>query len=82
MTNIVILVLILLAMMAFFIGLGIYFHRHPEDDELNDREYLDSDGDHQYYDRSIIEKKEFLRRHPEAKDKLRTLSRMLKGNSD
>lgn len=81
MTNIILLLMILLALMVLFIGFGIYFHRHHEDDCLNSRPYLDSDGDHEYYDRSIIEKKEFLRRHPEAKGKIRTLSRMFKGDN-
>lgn len=80
MTNILILVLTLLALMALFIGLGIYFHRHPGQEENNDRVYLNSDGNHEYYDRSLIEKNRFLRKHPEAKGKLRTLSRLFKGN--
>lgn len=34
---------------------------HDMDDQ---RHYLDKDGDHVYYNESIIEKKEFRRKHP------------------
>lgn len=45
------------------------------DFEENNRTFLDEDGDHSYYDRSLIEKKEFRKRHPEIKD-IRTFGRL------
>lgn len=74
MSQIIIFLIILLMLMLLFIGLGVYFHKHPEQDTTKD--FLNQDGDHTYYERSIIEKKEFLRKHPEAKGKLRTLRRL------
>lgn len=82
MTNIIILVIILLALMLIFIGLGLYFHSHTEEDALNDDVFLDSDGNHEYYDRSLIEKKEFLRRYPEARGKLRTIGKLFSHKGD
>lgn len=78
MTNIIIMVVALFVLMAVFVGLGLYFHRHPDDGD----EYLDSDGDHEYYDRSLIEKKEYMRRHPETRGKLRTFSRLFRERKD
>ena len=46
-----------------------------------DEGFRDDDGDHSYYDRHLIEKKEFRRRHPEVKD-VRTLKRLFKGDKD
>ena len=41
-----------------------------------DRPYRDQDGDHVYYDKSIIEKKRFHRLHP--KEAARTFSRLFR----
>ena len=41
-----------------------------------DRPFRDKDGDHLYYDESIIEKKEFRRLHP--KEAARTFSRLFR----
>lgn len=79
MTDIMILVLILVVLMIALLVLGLYFYRHPIDTGMDESEYIDSEGNHKYYDRSIIEKKEFLRRNPSEKDKVRTFSRMFKG---
>lgn len=43
--------------------------------KVDDSQYYDSEGNHIYYDRSSIEKKEFSRRHPEVKD-VRTFKRL------
>lgn len=46
------------------------------EDESN---FRNSDGDHRYYERSLIEKKDFMRQHPEIPDDdLRTLSRLFR----
>lgn len=42
----------------------------------DDRSYRDQDGDHVYYDESIIEKKRFSQLHP--KEAARTFARLLR----
>ena len=44
--------------------------------EEDDRGYRDRDGDHVYYDESIIEKKRFRRLHP--KEAARTFRRLFR----
>ena len=46
------------------------------DRKVDDSQYYDSEGNHIYYDRSSIEKKEFSKRHPEVRD-VRTFRRLL-----
>ena len=45
------------------------------DRKVDDSQYYDSEGNHIYYDRSSIEKKEFSKRHPEVRD-VRTFRRL------
>lgn len=47
-------------------------------DDSEEREpFIDDDGNHIYYERSIIEKKEFLKENPEVnEEELRTFSRL------
>ncbi|MDE6577234.1 MAG: hypothetical protein K2J82_01410 [Muribaculaceae bacterium] len=49
-------------------------------DRLNeiDRQYYDEDGNHLYYDRSIIEKEDFRRNNPEEEKNIRTLRRLFR----
>lgn len=47
------------------------------DSEYKEKELYNEDGDHLYYDRSIIEKKEFRKEHPEVKN-VRSLRRLIK----
>ena len=44
-----------------------------------DEGFRDEDGDHSYYDRHLIEKKEFRRRNPDVKD-VRSLKRLFRGD--
>ncbi|MDE5872053.1 MAG: hypothetical protein K2H22_08940 [Muribaculaceae bacterium] len=44
--------------------------------EDDDRGYRDQDGDHMYYDESLIEKKRFSRLHP--KEAARTFRRLFR----
>ena len=43
--------------------------------KVDDSQYYDPEGNHVYYDRSSIEKKEFSKRHPEVRD-VRTFKRL------
>lgn len=63
-------ILISIAIVVVLLIIVIYFNLHP--DRKKDTSYLNENGDHIYYERSIIEKKEFLKTHPNAKD-VRTL---------
>lgn len=80
MTQILIFVLIIIAIAAILIVLGIYFKRNP--DQNDDSSYLDENGDHLYYERSIIEKKEFIKENPGAKGKVRTFKALFKKDSN
>ncbi len=57
------------------IALAVSLKTHNEADDP-DRTYRDQNGDHVYYDQSIIEKKVFHRLHP--KEAARTFSRLFK----
>lgn len=44
----------------------------------NDQDFRDNKGNHPYYDRSLIEKEEFKKHHPEVSDKdIRSIRRLL-----
>ncbi len=61
--------IIILLPLLFFVNRG-----KPEREEG----FLDEEGDHSYYDRHLIEKKEFKRRNPDVKD-VRSLKRLFRG---
>ena len=42
--------------------------REDSEDEEGFKVFLDKDGNHQYYERSLIEKKRFLREHKEVRE--------------
>lgn len=63
-----IICVIILLPLLFFVNRG---NREREEG------FLDEDGDHSYYDRHLIEKKEFSRQHPEVKN-LRSFKRLFK----
>ncbi len=58
------------------IALAVSLKGSSEADDT-DSSYRDQDGDHVYYDKSIIEKKVFHRLHP--KEAARTFSRLFRG---
>ncbi len=71
-----ILLIIILIMLAVIlaIALAVSLKSHGDVDD-SDSTYRDQNGDHVYYDKSIIEKKNFYRLHP--KEAARTFSRLL-----
>lgn len=75
MTSILIAFMIVILFIVLLIFIGARFLGGDRDNE-NDK-FSNEDGDHVYYERSIIEKKEFAKKHPEVKG-LRTFSRLLK----
>lgn len=77
--------IIILVMLAVVLGIAFAVsqrggHGMTGDDERLDRKYRDEDGDHLYYDESIIEKKEFRRRFPDVRG-LRTFSRLFRNKN-
>ncbi len=72
-----IILLIILIMLAVIlaIALAVSLKGHSGGD-ASDRTYRDQNGDHVYYDQSIIEKKVFHRLHP--KEAARTFSRLFR----
>ena len=57
------------------IALAVSLKGERSGDDM-DRSYRDQDGDHIYYDKSIIEKKRFSRLHP--KEAARTFARLFR----
>ncbi len=52
-------------------------HRHVDGADI-DSQYFDENGDHIYYDRSLIEKKDFLNRYPHRKNNIRKFSHLFR----
>ncbi len=75
MTGILITFMIVILAIVLLIYIGVRFSGNYREKE-NDKFY-NQDGDHCYYERSIIEKKEFARKHPGVKG-LRTFKRLFK----
>lgn len=67
------MILIMVLAVVLFLSAGIAHGRK----KVSDTQYMNEDGDHIYYDRASIEKKEFVRRHPDVKG-VRTLGRLFR----
>ena len=74
MVQIFIVFLIIILLLAAVIGIAVSLRSRKEIEDF-DKQYLDEDGNHIYYDRSLREKKEFARQHPEGESP-RTLRRL------
>lgn len=70
----IVIIILLAALMAAVVMLT---HRRGGD---SGGEFLDGEQRHVYYDRSLIEKEEFRRKHPGVKG-VRTFRRLFSGNS-
>ncbi len=73
------IIVIFLSLIITLIGEFAYYRAGDEVDI--DSQYYNPDGDHIYYDRSLIEKKQFQRRFPHIKN-LRSLSRLFSIEED
>ena len=73
MITLIIILVMLAVVLAIALGVSLKDGTAYED---TDRPYRDKDGDHVYYDKSIIEKKRFSHLHP--KEAARTFSRLFK----
>ena len=61
-------------MLAVVLSIALAFSLKGSREVDDDRDYRDQDGNHVYYDESIIEKKRFSRLHP--KEAARTFRRL------
>ena len=79
MVKIFIIFLIVILLLAGAIGIAVMMRskKFPED---IDCQYYDEDGNHVYYDRRRIEKKEFMRNNPDAKP--RSFGRLFSKKTD
>ncbi|MDE6632064.1 MAG: hypothetical protein K2K23_03610 [Muribaculaceae bacterium] len=66
--------IIILTMLAVILAIALAVSLKGGREDEDDRPYRDQDGDHVYYDKSIIEKKRFSHLHP--KEAARTFSRL------
>ncbi len=73
MITLIIILVMLAVVLAIALAVSLRDGTAFEDD---DRGYRDKDGDHVYYDQSIIEKKRFSRLHP--KEAARTFARLFR----
>lgn len=76
MTEIFIIFMLAIIILAIIITVAAgVSHRKKK---VSDEQYIDSNGDHMYYDRSSIEKCQFAENNPDVKD-VRTFRRLFKG---
>lgn len=74
--------LALFLLLIFLIAVAIVctaavVHRHADSADI-DSQYIDENGDHIYYERSLIEKKDFLSRYPYRKNSIRKFSKFFR----
>ena len=73
MVEIFIIFLVIILLLAAVIGIAVTLRSRKEIGDF-DSQYLDEEGNHIYYDRSLRDKREFARQHPGEKP--RTLRRL------
>ena len=74
MVQIFIVFLVIILLLAAVIGIAVSLRSRKGIEDF-DKQYLDEEGNHIYYDRSLREKQAFARRHP-GEGSLRTLKRL------
>ncbi|MDE6336039.1 MAG: hypothetical protein K2J63_05805 [Muribaculaceae bacterium] len=73
MVEIFIIFLVIILLLAAVIGIAVALRSRKEIGDF-DSQYLDEEGNHIYYDRSLREKQDFVQKHPGEKP--RTLRRL------
>lgn len=76
MTGIFIAFIAIIVLLVLLVGLAVVFSDREKNDAI-DRQYINEDGDHVYYDKGLIEKKNFAKHHPEVND-VRSFRRLFK----
>ncbi|MDE6022164.1 MAG: hypothetical protein K2G13_01550 [Muribaculaceae bacterium] len=77
MITLIIIFVMLAIVLAIALAVSICKSGSRFQNEYQDKEYINEEGDHTYYERSLIEKKEYARRHPNIKD-IRRFSRLFR----
>lgn len=80
MTGVFIIFMVIILLLAVVLLIAGAVCRRRGLDEANEK-FLNSEGDHTYYDRSLIEKKAYRRRHPDAGG-VRTFGRLFSRHRD
>lgn len=70
-------IIILLIIGLLLICIAAFRHRHTDEVDI-DSQYIDENGDHMYYDRSLIEKKNWAKHDPHGLKYVRKFSRLFK----
>lgn len=73
--------LIFIIIIALLILSTAAFWHHNDKNEDFDSQYLDEDGHHVYYDRSIIEKKDYAKRTPTGLKNVRKFTHLFRKES-
>ncbi len=75
MITLIIIFVMLAIVLAIALAVSICSDSCNINDNKIDNEYLTEEGDHKYYDRSLIKKKDYIRNNPGIKD-IRKLKRL------
>lgn len=59
---------ILLLIICITVDIGVYARDHLFEPDPSHDDFLDDDGNHSYYERSLIRKEKFLRNNPDVKE--------------
>ncbi len=77
MITLIIIFVMLAIVLAIALAVSLCKTNSKIHEDTYDNEYLTEEGDHKYYERSLIEKKEYAKRHPNIKD-VRKFSRLFR----
>lgn len=77
MITLIIIFVMLAIVLAIALAVSICKSDSRIQGDTTDKEYINEEGDHTYYERSLIEKKEYARRHPNVKD-IRRFSKLFR----
>ena len=70
------LILITFSLLSIAIIIFLLVVRGKKNGQMLDKHFINDEGDHIYYDESMIEKKIFMKQNPEVKD-IRTIKRLI-----
>lgn len=78
MTKILLLFILLIFIITILLlCVAVFWHRYANGTDI-DSQYIDENGDHMYYDRSIIEKKDYAKHDPHGLKNIRKFRRLFK----
>lgn len=78
MNKLVVIYVAIIIIITLLIGcVAAFLNRHTDNTDI-DSQYIDENGDHMYYDRSLIEKKNYAKHDPHGLKYIRKFSRLFK----